>query len=229
MKMIEKQVVHPAGRERELLLARRTELVQSFHVATQRRQSRRLARTFEGIRWINEFLGALDRIEQNTAAATQLGSQYAISSMFLHQCFRDLTADRNEQFFFVTGAEVGGVRVLDQKAEFLHTQRTMMGVVGNTASTHRLLIRLEQFGHKLLAHFHSHPGTGAGATRPSGTDENFQKRLEAAGYPTVAAIFSRDGYVRFFRLDGDFQIQIHGSGVDHVGDQVYRLTQIDPT
>ena len=76
------------------------------------------------------------------------------------------------------------------------------------------IIKLEQFGHRLLAHFHSHPGNGIEANRPSGTNTGFQKRLEDAGYPAVAAIFSRDGYVRFFRLDDDLEIEIYGSGVE---------------
>jgi hypothetical protein len=84
--------------------------------------------------------------------------------------------------------------------------------------------RLEQFGHRLLAHFHSHPGIGIEATRPSGTDAGFQKRLEDAGYPAVAAIFSRDGYIRFFRLDDDLEVEIYGSGVEQHGKNSFRIT-----
>ena len=35
-----------------------------------------------------------------------------------------------------------------------------MGVVADMPSMHNLLIKLEQFGHKFLAHFHSHPENG---------------------------------------------------------------------
>jgi hypothetical protein len=31
--------------------------------------------------------------------------------------------------------------------------------------------------------------------------------------PTVAAIFSRDGFIRFFRLDNNLQIQVHGKAL----------------
>ena len=89
-----------------------------------------------------------------------------------------------------------------------------MGVVADMPSTHNLLIKLEQFGHKFLAHFHSHPGNGPDATHPSGTDENFQRRLESAGHLALMAIFSRDGYVRFIRLDQNFEIEIYGEGVE---------------
>jgi len=94
-------------------------------------------------------------------------------------------------------------------------------------STHNLLIKLEQFGHKFLAHFHSHPGNGADATYPSGTDTNFQKRLESAGHLAVMAIFSRDGFVRFIRLDQNFEIEIYGEGVKNHAPGVYHLTSLD--
>ena len=117
--------------------------------------------------------------------------------------------------------------VLDQWAEFAHQRRARMGVVGDMPSTHNLLIKLEQFGHKFLAHFHSHPGRGADATHPSGTDENFQKRLESAGHLALMAIFSRDGFVRFVRMDQNFEIEIYGEGVKNYAPGIYHLTQLD--
>ena len=102
-----------------------------------------------------------------------------------------------------------------------------LGVVADMPSTHNLLIKLEQFGHKFLAHFHSHPGKGVDATHPSGTDENFQKRLEKGGHLAVMAIFSRDGYVRFVRLDQNLEIQIYGEGVENHAPGIYRLTNLD--
>lgn len=211
------------------LTTRRTKLIQAFTRAAELRKSRRMETAYKQLQQTNEFLESLEKIrdEAKRLPAPSV-HQYVVSSLFLHECYRDLTADQDEQFFFITGSEVDGRFVLDQKAEFAHQKRTAVGVVGNTGATHRLLIKLEQFGHRLLAHFHSHPGMGVSATQPSGTDENFQKRLEAAGYPTVAAIFSRDGFVRFFRLDKNVQIHIHGSGVEEIGKLTYRLTHIDP-
>jgi hypothetical protein len=154
--------------------------------------------------------------------------RYAISSLFLYESFKKLTADRDEQFFFVTGTELGGALILDQWAEFAHQKRTMMGVTADVRSTHKVLIRLEQFGHRLHAHFHSHPGNGPSSTQPSGTDENFQRRLETAGHLAVMAIFSRDGFVRFVRLDGIPEIEIYGTGVEKHDHEksIYRLTDI---
>jgi proteasome lid subunit RPN8/RPN11 len=146
----------------------------------------------------------------------------------LHECFNALTADDKEQFFFVTGPEVNGTFVLDQRYTLEHISRTEAGVVADPKSTHRVLAKLEAAGHLLLGHFHSHPGYGLESIGPSGTDLKFQAALERAGYPTVAAIFSRDGYIRFFRADNrEFEIDIHGKGVEHVEPTIYRLTSLD--
>lgn len=214
--------------KRQALAARRAHLLQTFVEATQHAQRARMQRICKELLRVGEFLTTLDQIraDQQPDAPPTI-RRYVVSSLFLEQCFRELTADANEQFFFITGAEVDGACVLDQKIEFAHQRRTMMGVTGQPSATHRLLIKLETFGHRLLGHFHSHPGLGLSATRPSGTDERFQRRLESAGYPAVAAIFSRDGYIRFFRLDETFDLQIHGTGVEDLGNQTYRLRSCD--
>ena len=171
--------------------------------------------------------GSLERIEaENTGRPNTGPRRYAVSSLFLHESFKKLTADRDEQFFFVTGTEVEGVLVLDQGAEFAHQRRSPMGVVADVPSTHNLLIKLEQFGHKFLAHFHSHPGNGPDATCPSGIDNGFQRRLESAGHVAVMAIFSRDGFIRFVRLDQNLELEIYGEGVENHAPGIYRLTNL---
>jgi hypothetical protein len=225
-----KALIH-LERERNRLLTTRQKQLDAFVGAVSDSSRRRLAPLFLKIRQTNDFLHTLDEIAGSLARpdATDGRRRYAISSLFLYESFKKLTLDRNEQFFFVTGTELGGALILDQWAEFEHQKRTMMGVTADVRSTHRVLIRLEQFGHRLLAHFHSHPGNGPGSTQPSGTDENFQKRLEAAGHLAVMAIFSRDGFVRFVRLDGIPEIEIYGNGVEKHDDEnsIYRLTEID--
>jgi hypothetical protein len=212
--------------KRKVLVEKRERLIGKFNEAARTRKS--AARVCSEIRRTNEFLESLERIEaENTGRPNTGPRRYAVSSLFLHESFKKLTADQNEQFFFITGAEVGDVLVLDQCAEFAHQRRSPMGVVAHMPSTHNLLIRLEQFGHKFLAHFHSHPGNGPDATHPSGIDENFQKRLESAGHVALMAIFSRDGFVRFVRLDQNFEIDIYGEGVKNHAPGIYRLSNLD--
>jgi len=213
--------------EIDLLLDKRKELLISFVDAANDKKPSKMNRIFQQLKESNEFLGAVERIRQPDSLPVQVGAgRYAVSSLFLHESFRLLTADEHEQFVFLTGTTVGGVNVLGQILEFQHAKRSVVSVVGNHSDTHRLLIRLEQFGHRLLGHFHSHPGVGLDATHPSGTDTRFQKRLEDAGYPSVAAIFSRDGFVRFFRIDQNLEIQIYGSGVEQHEKNCFRLTNL---
>jgi hypothetical protein len=172
-------------------------------------------------------LKSLDQIDSKKDGEADGRRRYAVSSLFLHESFKKLTADQDEEFFFITGNEIDGAFVLDQWAEFAHQKRSLVGVTADTRSTHKLLIKLEQFGHRLLAHFHSHPGNGADATSPSGIDENFQRRLESAGHVAVMAIFSRDGFIRFVRLDQNINIEIYGSGVEKHAKGIYRLTNLN--
>ena len=206
------------------LVEKREKLIDRFADAVRERKG--VTNLTTEITWTNEFLESLDRIVTENTRASGAPPRYAVSSLFLHECAKKLTADADEQFFFITGLEVEGVYVLDQWAEFAHQRRTRVGVVADMPATHNVLIRLEQFAHKFLAHFHSHPGKGADATHPSGTDENFQRRLESAGHLALMAIFSRDGFVRFVRLDQNFEIEIYGEGVENYAPGIYRLKNL---
>lgn len=218
------KIIHLREKHKNLSDRRET-LLERFNTAARKGKS--TSHVCREIRRVNEFLKTLDQIEAENTWTDAGPRRYTVSSWFLHECFKKLTADLYEQFFFITGPEIDGVHVLDQFAEFAHHKRTEMGVVAEIPSTHNLLIRLEQFGHKFLAHFHSHPGIGPGSTRPSGIDEGFQGRLEKAGHLALMAIFSRDGYVRFVRLDQNFEIEIYGEGVENYAPGIYRLENID--
>jgi Prokaryotic homologs of the JAB domain len=211
--------------KKQALVAKREELIGKFNDSTRARKN--TGHVCIEIRRVNDFLATLDRIIAENEPAANGPRRYAVSSLFLHDCSKKLTADPDEQFFFVTGAEVDGVLVLDQCAEFAHQRRSRLGVVADMPSMHNLLIKLEQFGHKFLAHFHSHPGNGPDATHPSGTDLNFQRRLEQGGHLALMAIFSRDGYVRFVRNDRNFDLEIYGEGVERYASSVYRLKNLD--
>lgn len=223
---------HPANptisQQRQVLLTKRESLLAQFSRAANNGKQRRLTELSSKLEQTNEFLAALDQIEAEAKAKSSTATpRFAVSSLFLHESFKKLTADQDEEFFFITGTEIEGTFVLDQWAEFAHQKRSMLGVTADHGSTHRLLIKLEQFGHRLLASFHSHPGIGPASTHPSGTDEGYQKRLESAGHIAVMAIFSRDGFVRFLRMDHAFEIDIYGQGVERHADNVFRLTNFD--
>jgi proteasome lid subunit RPN8/RPN11 len=212
---------------REYLVRTRGRLLALYAAATQKNHRERMNHLNRRLQETNQTLNSLCQIETELLGRTPGGNRFLVSSVFLQQCFKELTADSKEQLFFITGPEAGGLLVLDQKCGFDHVSRTPVGVEGETRSTHSLLCKLEKLGHRLLAHFHSHPGHGIGSTVPSLTDRNFQERLERGGYPAVAAVFSRDGFIRFFRLDHKFEVQIYGEGVEEVEPNVFHLTHLN--
>lgn len=207
------------------LLRIRQRLLCAYSAAVEKQQAGRMNYLNRRLQDTNSFLTSLTKVEAEMTTPPPF-PRFVVSSLFLHECFKPLTADPKEQFVFITGPEVDGVMVLSKLCTFDHISRTEVGVVGDPKSTHRLLGRLEQFGHRLLAHFHSHPGCGPESIGPSGKDKKYQATLEDAGCDTVGAIFSRDGYIRFFRLDSKFDLKIYGAGVEHVSDTLYRLTNL---
>jgi hypothetical protein len=217
---------NPLETKRAALLIRRESLIDSFGRAARQVDGGEAQRFFSEITATNEFIVTLDEIAQTMQPRPRSDvPRFVVSSLFLHECFKKLTADRSEQFSFITGIEIAGAFVLNQILELEHDSRTPAGVQANAAFTHRLLVTLERFGHRLLAHVHSHPGNGPSSTTPSGIDENFQSRLERAGHLAVAAIFSRDGYVRFFRMDRKFEVEVFGEGVKKHAPNVFQITQ----
>src|SRR5213078_1884529 len=108
---------------RKQLLERREKLIGRFTDAARSRRS--TSRLSTEIHRTNEFLGSLEQIVTEYSEPENGPRRYAVSSLFLHESFKKLTADQDEQFFFITGAEVEGVLVLDQWAEFAHQKRSM--------------------------------------------------------------------------------------------------------
>ena len=213
--------------KRDELSGRREKLLSDFAETARVANDPQLDTILKDIRLTNEFIESLDRISAEQPQPASTVPRFTVSSMFLADAYKKLTADQDEQFVFITGAEVDGNLVLDQMIELEHDKRNYVGVTAAPRSTHKLLIKLEQFGHRLLGHFHSHPGLGEEATKPSGIDTGFQQRLENAGHKAVMAVFSRDGFVRFVRMDQKFEIQIFGEGVEKHAQNIYRLTHVD--
>lgn len=214
---------------RQRILLERDQQLVLFSAAATGNKKGRMRHLYDAINQTNSFIESLDAIQREMIPVDRPKPHFVISSLFLYESFKKLTVDRYEQLFFITGSEVGPALILDQWAELEHEKRTEMGVTADIRSTHKALIHLEQFGHRLLGHFHSHPTNGPGSTSPSGIDESFQKRLEAAGHQAVMAIFSRDGFIRFLRYDGIPKIEIHGTGVElhDAKTSIYRLAEID--
>jgi hypothetical protein len=181
-------------------------------------------------RGLRKLLGLIaapesEKIPRPKPDVTRTGHTYVASSFFLHQCYAYLTSFDSEAVHFVTGPLVDGKYVLDTFLPFEMSQRTWGMAVGDLRATHELLQTLDDFGFVLTGYFHTHPGRGELATRPSAIDLALQEKLERAGYPTIGAIFSQDRFLRFFSLRTEFTIEIYGLKIEKEEKNVYRLTQ----
>ena len=150
---------------------------------------------------------------------------YTISSRFLREAYESLTQTPDEGLIYVTGPKEGeNIFVLSRLVKFQPAHVSQAHAEPDPLSQGSALERLTDEGQALLATFHSHPGNGADATHPSGTDLATQDQLEQLSYPTIGAIFSRDGYVRFYSKNREFQVSVSGSGCELVAENVFRIS-----
>lgn len=146
---------------------------------------------------------------------------YLVGAEFLHDAARRLTRTQNEDLVYVTGLADGDGGFALTRLVRIALKRGVAHATPVPASAARALASLDAAGELFLAMFHSHAGDGAGATRPSKEDLNTQERLERAEYPTIGAIVSRDGHVRFYAVNRRFRVAISGDGYEEVGDSLF--------
>jgi proteasome lid subunit RPN8/RPN11 len=141
-------------------------------------------------------------------------SEYLVSSMFLAQCHAYLTSQKGfERLHLVTGQKVGdNRRTLDYMSKVALSEQSAVGAVADPLALKQALMEMDEWGHALYALYHSHPGHGALATRPSSIDLATHERYERR-YPLIGCIFVEDGHLRFFSATTPFSISICGKGV----------------
>jgi hypothetical protein len=178
---------------------------------------------------------ALALLEQHhpAAAAQQPVKQdiptYVISSWFLADCAAYLLShpDGFELLHLVTGSKISASqRTLDRMIKVPLEAYSPASARADQQELQKLLIEFSGWGHTLHGLFHSHPGVGKGATQPSGVDLGTQKLYEQGGYPLVGAIFSRDGYVRFF-ASHPIAISVFGAGVEQHDEHVFKIQTLE--
>jgi hypothetical protein len=150
---------------------------------------------------------------------------YVISSWFLSDCAEYLLSNAQgfELLHLVTGSKISAnQRTLDRMIKVPLEAHSPASARANQQDLQKLLIEFSGWGHTLHGLFHSHPGSGKGATQPSGVDLGTQKLYEQGGYPLVGAIFSRDGYVRFF-ASNPMTITVFGAGVEQHEEHVFQI------
>ncbi len=165
---------------------------------------------------------------------------YWVDAIFLARCWKWLVQGKQERAqqkvrlrsavavvpgpewaCLVTGLCIDGVRLLTEMVPVCYSHQSAGGVALEVADFHRALRGLQRWGYSLHAVFHSHRFSGR--VSPSNIDLETQSRVLEPIYPAIQAVFSEDGYVRFFSVDRSFKLTVFGKGVERVGTHLYRL------
>ena len=147
---------------------------------------------------------------------------FVAGSWFLHRCYHHLMRVANEDLHLVTGMTLDNQYVMTDMVTLQEINGSATGAFVSAQNVREGLMLMERYGYTCLGVFHSHPGRGAASTQPSGTDWSNQKTWEQA-YPLVGAVFSRDGYVRFFASKPQVQLAVVGKKVTKINENLYRL------
>lgn len=142
---------------------------------------------------------------------------YWISSATLAEAYRFLTqrlpatGQEPEWMLAVTGIRNGHIRTLEHLIEVKLASQSAGQASFDMQDFTRIAVSLHEHGQALHAIFHSHRFSGP--PHPSAVDDRLQRLLEEGGYPAIQAVFSEDGYVRFFARQRRFAVQVYGKGV----------------
>ena len=161
---------------------------------------------------------------------TQELPTYHVSSIFLKKAAQALTRGPDEDLMFATGLMVSRNNyAITELLTFKLAAKSLVTAQGDQRDVTRVLIYLDQHNHKLFMTLHSHPGSGKDATHPSPIDRDFHRRLELGNYPTIGAIFDRQGYVRFYSYKMPFRVSVYGAGVEVVDehDRIYKISSLN--
>lgn len=161
----------------------------------------------------------------------QTQTVYWITSSTLARAFQYLMqhAPNNEDsepewMLAVTGVKLPtGDRTLEDLVD-VHLLHQSAGLAAfNMQDFTAVAVKMYEHGQALHAIFHSHRFTGH--PNPSGTDKRLMAKLEAAGYPAIQAVFSEDGFVRFFGGERSWRVMVTGRGAQQIGADLWRITE----
>jgi len=150
---------------------------------------------------------------------------YIAGSWLLEDAYGFLCGKPVESMHYVSGLKLGNYYTLERITEFDLSAQSSCSVKGDLPSSFKSLMDIEGHGYCLTAWFHSHPGTGKDSVFVSGTDIATQRRLESGKYPVIGAIFSQDGFIRFFSDSLDYDLRVLGKGVKKIDENVYKVSK----
>jgi len=168
---------------------------------------------------------------QQSAHSNVQEHTYQVSSLFLNESWEYLVSapSHGERLHLVTGTETpDGTTVLSKMQKLELKYQSPVYVKADDGDAHQTIISLDEiFGHRLLGMFHSHMSKGAGSTSPSSVDVAFLERMEKLGCNCLGAIFSLDGFVRFYARY-NFELHVYGKAVvkihDNPSDKLFKIS-----
>jgi proteasome lid subunit RPN8/RPN11 len=185
---------------------------------------------------VRAAIGGLQRQEPVVAPSPSTRgdgrTHFLVDSLFLAGAMKYLLEDPasrkaevRERFHYVTGIKVDAhTYALTHIVPVGFSQQSAVYLRVEDSSNIAALQSLDRWGTPLVAHFHSHPGRGPHAALPSGIDLRFQERLERGSHITIGAIYSQDGFVRFFAGDESrFVVTVFGKQVKEIERNVYQV------
>jgi proteasome lid subunit RPN8/RPN11 len=153
---------------------------------------------------------------------------FICESFFIRELITMLTPGANEEMHFLTGPKLGPIRIVCRWAAPARLDnQSPVFVRASARSVADVLIPIIEQGAELHMIAHSHPGAGAWATTPSGTDIDCLGKLQKNGSPAIGCIVTRDGHVRFFSVQTKFHVMVLGNGVKEVSQNVFRIAYQD--
>jgi hypothetical protein len=151
---------------------------------------------------------------------------FKVSSWLLMDFHAEVCANRGVEIMeHVCGLDFSDFLTWERLNRFNLSVQNALFVKGEASSNLTSLIHIENHGYILTGWVHNHTGNGEGSVHPSGTDIKNQKALEVGNYAAVGAIFSQDGFIRFFSDRLKFNVEILGKGVQKVGENLYRIAK----
>ncbi len=135
---------------------------------------------------------------------------------FLRDCIKHHTPLEDEVGSYLTGPRMGNFYLLSRICSVEANVQSPVRFIGTARSSASRLIEILDNGNKLHATFHSHPGSGAGATAPSSIDRRYMGTLQKRGAKVLGLICTRDGYVRAYSPQMPFLFIVQGNGVESV-------------
>lgn len=152
--------------------------------------------------------------------------QFFVGSSLLLDGFRHLQKIPTESIMYAAGTRFDSITTVERLHQ-LQLEESQYGyAAADLSHTTKVLCEFDNAGAVLSAYLHMHPGSGQGANRPSSIDLANQERMERGGFITIGIIYTRDGFVRFFTNELEFEVVVGGTGTERTGDNEYRLTNI---